>query len=454
MSEPKKEQLAVIERIIRDYFTHPEQQISLCSGDVLMDQGQFNDRLYYVREGQLTATVKALDDIGEEEQAEIFLASPGTFIGVHSFFSYRLVASSRVVAETDAELAWIDLRTAPVDRERFGSLTEQFMPVIVEELQRRQWRLSQMAREREAANRRLHLAEKLSTLGQLAAGLAHELNNAVGVLARKSDYLSDVMRHLLNDRSPTLISWFDQGREQGQSESSMHVRDLAGQLRQKFTLSHAQAKTLARALGDQPIPAHLPDNLDDALQLWEIGRDCYDMQLAARHASGIVKSVKQLGGGDYQRQWGIDVNDSLHEALSLLQSHLREMSVELNLGELPPLYGNQTELVQMWVNIIKNGWDAMKEAHTPNPTLRITSRVGKRSIQVMLSNNGPMIPEEIAARIFQPNFTTKKSGQTIGLGLGLYIVKRLVESYGGDLLLKSSVDYTQFRVRIPLQSVL
>ncbi|MGL5006618.1 MAG: sensor histidine kinase [Plesiomonas sp.] len=453
MSEAKTEQLAVIERIIRDYFMHPEYQLCLHTGDVLMDQGQFNDRLYYVREGQLKATVKALDDIGEEEQTELFLASPGTFIGVHSFFSYRLVASSRVVAETKAELAWIDLRTVPVDRERFGSLSEQFMPVIVEELQRRQWRLSQMAREQEAANRRLHLAEKLSTLGQLAAGLAHELNNAVGVLARKSDYLSDVTRHLLKDRSPALITWFDQGREQGQLASSLQVRNLAHLLRDQFALSHAQAKTWARALGDQPVPEHLPEHLDEALQLWEIGRDCYDMQLAARHASGIVKSVKQLGGGDYQRQWGVDVNDSLHEALSLLQSPLREVNVELNLGELSPIYGNHIELVQMWVNIIKNGWDAMKEAHTPNPTLWITSRVGKRSIQVILSNNGPMIPEEIAARIFQPNFTTKKRGQTVGLGLGLYIVKRLAESYGGDLLLKSSVDYTQFRVRIPLQQL-
>ena len=450
-------QSTVFERIIRDYFTHPAQRVTLLPGDVLMDQGEFNERLYYVHSGQLIATVSAPDDVGEEEQAELFLASPGTFIGVHSFFSYRLVASSRVVAQTEAELAWIDIRTRPVDPELHGSLSEQFMPVIVEELQRRQWRLSQMAREREAANRRLHMAEKLSTPGQLAAGLAHELNNAVGVLARKSDYLSGVLRILLQEKSPSLISWFDRGQQTGQTASSSVVRQQAAELRRRFGLAPEQAKTLARALDDGAIPTELPQPLEGALQLWEIGRDCYDMQLAASHASGIVKSVKQLGGGDYQRQWGIDVNESVREALALLQSHLREVNVDLNLGQLPPLYGNTTELVQVWVNIIKNGWDAMKDAQTPDPTIKISTRAGKRSIQISLANNGPMIPEEVAARIFQPNFTTKtmsarRQGQTVGLGLGLYIVKRLVESYGGDLLLKSTPEYTRFRVRLPLQA--
>ncbi|MGL5738947.1 MAG: hypothetical protein ACRCYJ_08795, partial [Plesiomonas shigelloides] len=65
-------QPTVFERIIRDYFTHPAQRVTLLPGDVLMDQGEFNERLYYVHSGQLIATVSAPDDVGEEEQAELF----------------------------------------------------------------------------------------------------------------------------------------------------------------------------------------------------------------------------------------------------------------------------------------------------------------------------------------------------------------------------------------------
>ncbi len=84
-----------------------------------------------------------------------------------------------MIAQTDVELAWIERDTPAVEEETYGPLTTQFMPVMVNELSRRQRRAMQEAIAKEGAAK-LHTAEQMTTLGQLAAGIAHELNNAIG----------------------------------------------------------------------------------------------------------------------------------------------------------------------------------------------------------------------------------------------------------------------------------
>jgi len=117
---------------------------------------------------------------------------------------------------------------------------------------------------------------------------------------------------------------------------------------------------------------------------------------------------------------------------------------------LPKLVANHGELVQIWVNIIKNGCESMINANVSKPTLCINTKSKKGFILVAISDNGPGIPKELTQKIFQPNFTTKKGGLSFGLGLGLSIVQRLIESYNGKIEISSKKGKTVFTIKIPI----
>ena len=441
-------------RMFLDYFNVPSRRITLKKGDILFEQNEFNDRLYLIISGDFSGTVRMEDELGGERQAELFRNGQNSFVGVLSFFSHHGLAATRVTCVSDGEVAWISRSTPPVNPEQHGSLLTQFVPLIIEELQNRQARLAQTTQERDTALHRLHLAEKLSTLGQLSAGLAHELNNAIGVILRTSDQLASALDSHLRRAMPDDVAWFERGVRQGQIHSSATVRERARQLEKDDGLDYATAKRLARILGPDD-PERLPHNLEECLSLWETGQACHDMLLAAQHATAIVRSIKQLGGGDsaLPRQ-EVDLGNSLHEALALVQSDRRQISIEMNMDpDLPPIRGNVSELTQIWVNIIKNACEALKEAHTSDPAIAIYARACRqRSIEVTICNNGPQIPDHMMDKLFLPNITTKKSGSAVGqgLGLGLCIVKRLVDSYYGELRVETSPGQTCFHVILPL----
>ena len=440
MHQPK-----ALQRIIDVYFREPERTIAVKTGTQVLKQDGFNDRLYWVKKGELSGYLQTEDS---DLTARVFRVEQGMFFGVHSFFARTLAASTTVIAEKDSELAWIDLSTEAVEPEAYGSLSEQFMPVMVHELAQRQMLTGIQALEKEKALQKLYAAEQMTTLGQLAAGIAHELNNAVGVLSSKTEGLQSVLCHILDENKPEVSPFLELGLCDGQSSSSAEVRKRARELEGKYQLSRDQAKQLARAQPKGEVPAYWLDNLDEALQYWDMGRDLHDMRLASKHAASIVRSVKQLGGTDNVRQPDLDINDTIHKSLSLLQSNLRRVNVVLRPAVLPAITASATELVQVWVNIIKNACDAMED--TIDPQIEIITRHSKNRLLITISNNGPMIDEATRRKVFQPNFTTKKGGLSFGLGLGLSIVQRIVHSYGGTIALKSDSEKTKFRIKLPI----
>ncbi|MGF1698827.1 ATP-binding protein [Photobacterium makurazakiensis] len=434
-----------LQRIIDVYFREPSRIEAVKAGTQILKQDGFNDKLYWVKNGELSAYLQS-ETSGVT--AKVFQAKQGMFFGVHSFFAKTLMASTTVIAEKDSELAWIDRATAAVEPEVYGSLSEQFMPVMVHELAQRQMLTGLQAIEKEKALQKLYAAEQMTTLGQLAAGIAHELNNAVGVLSSKTEGIQSGICHFLEENKPEVSPFLDLGICDGQSSTSAEVRKRAKTLQEKHALDRDTAKQLARALPHGDVPDYWLNNLDDALRYWDIGRDLHDMRLASKHAASIVRSVKQLGGTDNIRQPEVDVNDTIHKSLSLLQSNLRRVNVVLRPAVLPTITASTTELVQVWVNIIKNACDAMDE--TTEPQIEIITRHSKNRLLITISNNGPMIDEATRRKVFQPNFTTKKGGLSFGLGLGLSIVQRLVHSYGGTIALKSDPDKTKFRIKLPI----
>lgn len=363
MSVPVPQRDVALARVVSVYFNDPDRQFSVPKGTEILKQDGFNDRLYYLKSGLITGYHEQDD---EEEASEVFQLEPGNFFGVHSFFARTLTASTTVVAETDCELAWIDVKTKAEDELVYGSIAAQFMPIIIDELAKRQQRTSFAAQARERAMKKLYLAEEMTTLGQLAAGIAHELNNAVGVLSSKTETLKDAFAELLTKQDESVTVFFDQGLMSGQSISSLVVRQRSRELEKKYHLGKEQARQLARAVPEGDVPDYWLDNLGDAIHSWELGRDVHDLRLAARHAVAIVRSVKQLAGADHERSEDVSINDTINKSLSLLQRELRHISVVIRpASNLPTIRASSSELVQIWVNIIKNAAEAMSgvESH-------------------------------------------------------------------------------------------
>lgn len=431
--------------LVERYFRNSERTITLSAGSKVIQQDGYNDRLYYVHSGELVGDFEEY----EGRHVKVFSASKGAFIGVHSFFSGTWTASSTVVAQTEVKLSWIDRHSEAVEVEKFGPLSTQFMPVIVAELNRRQRRAHQEAVEKEKALEKLHSAEQMTTLAQLAAGISHELNNAIGVVSSKSERLESLFMELLEEVHPEASQFFDYGLMHGQKVSSSEARRRGLILERKYQLPKNVARELARAVPEDELSSHWITNANLAIRYWQMGRDLHDLRVASSHTVGIVKSVKQLARSEVNLDEDLDINDTINRALTLLQSDLRRVSVRMRPGNLPKLKGSQTEWVQVWVNIVKNACDAMMV--TPEPRLDIQTKYSKHRLLVTLTNNGPEIDEATRRKIFQPSFTTKKDGLSFGLGLGLSIVKRIVSSYGGSIAVKSDQDATIFRIKLPVE---
>lgn len=439
-----------LERIGRLYFDAPQRRTRAAKGDRVLVQGRPNARLYRVVSGECIGGTFAENVTGEREKLELFRVAPGGFIGVHSFFAPSGLASVTVIADSDVELAWIERDTPAVEPEIHGSLKEQFFPIVLAEMDKRQSHFHKAAREREEYLKRLHAAEAMASLGQFAAGLAHELNNATGVIMSTSEHLCTLLHDFFLSYAPKLAPWFDKGRTSDLSLSSAEVRSAARALAKQHAIDYEAAKDIVRMTGNgahgRPAASCLT-----ARPAWKAGKSCRDLIMAAGHAADIIHSIKQLSAGGQAPRVSVNIAESVNEALNLLRNAAQHTEVRLAMDpDLPPLSANKSELMQIWANLIKNALEAQRDARTDAPRITISAAAMEGQVCVTVANNGPPIPEGLREKLFQPNITTKRgAGSSMGLGLGLSITKRLVESHDGTIRLEDGGGDTRFTVCLP-----
>ncbi len=435
--------------IIQAYFADPSRRQILRKGEFLLEQGAANDRLYFVLRGSFGATVRKAPGM----EYELFEATRNMFVGVQSFFSRTYVSSATVVAREDSEVAWIDQHQEAVDDGRHHCLSEQFMPVVVANLSWRHRREQELAVENAEVLKRLARSERLASLGQMAAGIAHELNNAVAVLARDAEWLRNWLSRSFAAGGDPYLKYYELGLKRGRVLSSREAREKARGLVRDAGLSEDDAGRVA-AMGsdaDDLVKARgvRPKDLRAAHERWEIGATFHDMAAAADLASHVVGSVKALASRGSSRETGVDINESVREALSLLQSPLRKVRVDFDLRPLPTIAANRSELVQVWTNLLMNAAESLTSSGREDGRIVVASRESAGFVEVGVRDNGPGIPAQNVPRLFQPDFTTKEKGLEFGLGLGLPIVERIVHSYGGEVRVDSRPGDTVFTILLP-----
>jgi signal transduction histidine kinase len=317
--------------------------------------------------------------------------------------------------------------------------------------------------------------DSLITLGTLAAGLAHEINNPAAAAARAVSSLDAACVSLLSalrrlakgEVTAAQFSALDELRlELGAGTAAPDPVDLADQ---ENTISdwlddHGVeqdwfiAPPLAAAGADVEWCERAADVLGEALEPgleWvastlSAGTLLGEVKESTRRITELVAAVRSYSQMDRGSIQTIDVTEGIESTLVMLGHKLRDgIEVIRAYGaDVPRIDAFAGELNQVWTNLIDNAVDAMDGAGT----LRITTRSDGDRIVVEFTDTGAGMPPEVVARAFEPFYTTKDVGK--GTGLGLDIAQRIVaEHHGGTISITSRPGETTVRVRLPLQPV-
>jgi two-component system, NtrC family, sensor kinase len=320
--------------------------------------------------------------------------------------------------------------------------------------------LSQALGRLEAAQLRLVESEKMATLGQMSAGLAHELNNPVAALGRAVSHLADDVRALVDETEPgDAESTVDAPRPvplpRVAASSTAELRRVRRELAAAVGDRGLADRFLAVGLSDptmcqELIEAHEPAALDALLARWEqrakITSSLDTIASAAQRIAGLVHSLRSYARPDGGVVEGLDVRDGLEDTLRLLAHRLEDVAVERLYRPAPAITAVPGELNQVWTNLIGNALDAMGG----RGTLTVVTRTDEEGwLLVEIIDSGPGIGEADQERLFEPHFTTKDGRVEFGLGLGLVVSRRIIDRHGGTITVRSTPGRTVFTVRLP-----
>jgi signal transduction histidine kinase len=316
--------------------------------------------------------------------------------------------------------------------------------------------------------------EKMLSLGRLAAGLAHELNNPASAVARSATTLKDYLA-AVESASQTLAAAQLTDVEIAGIQDVHTACATADPITHRNAIERADREDeiaawldrhgidgrLAESLADSVVTVKAFDFLASLLDgekltaaLRWISAICAARRLTAEietAASRIHHLVAAVRGFTYLDQAAvpkpIDIGKGLSDTLVVLGSKARSKSVVTSLSvppDLPRVDGYGGELNQVWANLIDNALDAVPAS---GGRVDLSARDDGRFVIVRIADNGPGIPETVQQRVFDPFFTTKPVG--VGTGLGLDIARRIVNRHDGSIEFDTGPAGTEFRVLLP-----
>ncbi|ASB49242.1 ATP-binding protein [Alkalitalea saponilacus] len=432
-------------------------------GDVLLEEGMPNKTLYVVLEGEVSQHKD-----GEDITADTGLLGPGEFCGLLSFQTgepifITIKAQSRVktLAFDHNNFELFYTKYPEISRTLhgliFANLAERYRNMLglhlevaklTRELEKEKNHLRKVIKELERTRNAYISQEKMATLGELTAGLAHEINNPASALLRSVDYLSQNLSQLIESSAKLPSSWeiryfFEAGlsREYADSvEQRERMKKLAGVFshiqRSKLRLVAEMNDDLIKRLMQYSSKKSQQELLNLLIDAYQSGLFLNGIRISTGRIEFLVKSLKS-----YSRQSGknpelADIRNGIRETLQILGHRLKSVKVHLDLEEIPEINCFVGELNQVWTNLIINACDAMKDSGN----LYISCGVNTTNAQVWVevADDGPGVPDKIKKKIFNPSFTTKTAGGDFGLGIGLAITQGVIEKHQGSISINDS----------------
>ncbi|GAK54650.1 putative signal transduction histidine kinase [Candidatus Moduliflexus flocculans] len=301
-----------------------------------------------------------------------------------------------------------DLDASRKELEFAAQTLEQRVHDRTQEIEEKNLRLTELVETMKRMQDQLIHSEKMASLGQLVAGIAHEINNPVNFISANITPLKQYVQDL-----KTLIFEYEQ-RFQEESATDEAIVRIKREIEFDF----------------------LVDDLDVLIQ---------DVETGATRIKHIVQDLRNFSRLDEAELKTIDLHQSLDTTLNLL-GHIYEgrITVHKDYGDLPLVDCYAGQLNQVFMNILANAGQAIAQ----KGNVWITTRLQGSYVSITIRDDGAGIPDDVLPKIFDPFFTTKDVGE--GTGLGLSISYGIIEKHRGEITVSSNVgEGTAFTITIP-----
>lgn len=344
------------------------------------------------------------------------LKSDGKTVGVPIIFVSALDDVSDKVKGFQA--GGVDYLTKPFQAEEVLARVETHLALrqLQKNLEEQNLELNQTLEELKRTQNSLVLQEKMAGIGQLAAGVAHEINNPLGFVISNFGTLNNYVKSLAE-----IMKAYQNLEGQSFQEQILTIKELEKKKRINFIL--------------QDLPEIFSDSED-----------------GLKRVETIVKALRSFSRSNLENQReSYDLNEGVRTTLVVARNEIKYVAdVEAELGEIPPVMAISGQINQVLLNILLNAVQAVKAATLEERSvIRVRTFSDHEFVSCSITNNGPLIPNHIKNRIFEPFFTTKPIGEGTGLGLSIsYDI--IVNRHKGRLFFTSTVEEgTTFTLQLP-----
>jgi signal transduction histidine kinase len=428
---------------------------SFANEQVIFYEGQADYDLHIVLEGRLR-----ISKMISGTPVVLTVHEPGEFTGdIMLLMCEQTPVTGEAIGPT---------RTLRVPASEIRKMVADCSPVVRHVLQ------AMVGRTRDVESQ-IRQREKLASLGKLAGGLAHELNNPAAAMARAASSL----REAIGDMQELIATNGGHGSEESRgavqellqrASDALPARDALALLNSEEALASVllslgcdkaweRAACLARAglsadaieqLSKRVSTPSLASAVTWAEMVFRIDDLGHSIESCARRMADILEAMKIYTFMDRAPEQELDVHEGLDATLRVFVQRIGDHIKVIRDYDrtLPKIYGNVGELNQVWTHLIDNALDAMPEGG------RLTVRTARDvdGIVIEVGDTGIGISPDDLSRIFDPFFTTKDPGA--GLGLGLDTARRILAKHGGLVHVSSKAGDTRFQVRLPFRTAL
>ena len=427
----------------------------------------------------------------EEEQFENTLAKEGRLVRFETQMRRKddsitwISLSARSVLDTHGTLVFYEGSLRDIsERKQTEAIQRAYQQEIEKQVKERTQELSQALEHLKTTQQELIQSEKMAALGQLVAGVAHEINTPLGAIRASIGNI----RAAFDEANRNLPLLFEKLSKSHRSylfallERAFQGKKHHITTREERKCKRALQRELERyeiedadMIADTLVDIGITENIEPFLPLFQfetssttmeadeqrelaalILRTAYNIATQHHHSDNIVTAMDRVSKVAFAlkrythhdssgQRVDTNIQESIDVVLTLYHNQLKQ-GIEVHkeyLPDLPLIPCFTDELNQVWTNLVHNAIQAMEG----EGTLEIKVSEEGEKLMVYLTDSGCGIPPEIQERIFEPFFTTKAAGE--GSGLGLDIVKKIIEKHQGEITVESRPGNTTFRVELP-----